>query len=185
MINERALGHENMVDSLAVDRFALLEEIMLQHGRDVVNLAYSYVKDRMQAEDIAQDAFIKAYTHIDQFESRSSLKTWLYRITVNCAKDYLRSSMFRRLLPTAEPLLSEKSTHYVSTEDKALTAMEKQEIWQAVFQLPIKYREIIILYYREELATSDISTILSEKEATIRTRLKRARNLLEKKLERR
>lgn len=65
------------------DHVLLLEEWMNLYGRDLLNLAYAYVKDRMQAEDIVQDTFLKAFTNMSQFRHESSIKTWMYRITIN------------------------------------------------------------------------------------------------------
>lgn len=181
-MNEQVLNHKNILASVDDDRYALLDELMMQFGQDVINLAYSYVKDRMQAEDVAQDAFLKAFTHLDQFQSRSSYKTWIYTITINCAKDYLRSSFWRRWLPSSDLVLETKSKHLASAEDKVMESYQKQAIWDAVFQLPVKYREVVILYYREGMAVSDISDVLAVGEGTVRTRLRRARNMLEKKM---
>lgn len=181
-MNEQVLSQKEVLDSVDDDGCVLLDELMVQFGQDVINLAYAYVKDRMQAEDIAQDAFLKAYTHLEQFQSRSSYKTWIYTITINCAKDYLRSSFFRKWLPSSDAVLEAKSHSLSSAEDKVMESFDKQAIWEAVFQLPLKYREVVILYYREGMAMSDMSDILGIGEGTVRTRLRRARSMLEKKI---
>ncbi|GAX88525.1 RNA polymerase factor sigma C [Effusibacillus lacus] len=177
-MNEQILGHKQYYHSVWEDRYAQLEELMSEYGQDVINLAYSYVKDRMQAEDIAQDAFLKAFAHLDRFQYQSSLKTWIYRITINCAKDHLRSALFRKLLPSADPL-SLHSQASASAEEQVMDSIFKKLIWDAVFQLPVKYREVVVLYYREGFPISEISEILGIKEETARTRLKRAREKLE------
>jgi RNA polymerase sigma-70 factor (ECF subfamily) len=180
-MNEQVLGRDNLLAAVDEDRYALLEELMTQYGQDVINLVYAYVKDRMQAEDIAQDAFLKAFTHLDQFQGKSSYKTWMYTIAINCAKDYLRSSFFRRWRPAADPVLETKASGS-SAEDHVMESWERQAIWEAVLQLPVKYREAVVLYYREELTVSEISQILDMGEGAIRTRLRRARDLLKKKI---
>lgn len=75
----------------------LLEEIMLEHGSDLVRLAFSYVKDKETAKDMVQNTFIKCYENLDGFRYESSLKTWLYRITINQCKDYLKSWNYRKV----------------------------------------------------------------------------------------
>lgn len=178
-MNEQILRQDNYYSSVCDDRYSELNELILLYGNDVINLAYSYVKDRMQAEDIAQEAFIKAFTHLDQFHQQSSLKTWIYRITINCAKDYLRSSFFRRFFPSDEPLAKAQGHFSSSAEEEVFAALEKKVIWNAVFQLPLKYREVILLFYREGFAISDIAEILTIGESSVRTRLRRARAMLE------
>jgi RNA polymerase sigma-70 factor (ECF subfamily) len=176
------LRREKYYEPVCEDRYAQLSELISLCGRDVINLAYAYVKDRMQAEDIAQEAFLKAFTHIDQFQHLSSLKTWVYSITINTAKDHLRSNFFRRWLPCADPLMTQQSNKSSSAEEEVLDMIEKREIWNAVFDLPVKYREVVILYYREGFSISDIAEMVGTLEGTIRTRLRRARIMLEQKM---
>lgn len=72
------------------------EQIMEQHGEDLIRLAYMYVKDWQAAEDILQEVFISYYQKRNQFEQRSSLKTYLSKVTINKCHDYLRSWKNRR-----------------------------------------------------------------------------------------
>ncbi len=92
------LNHKNMTRTNAE---IWLNDLMNEYGQEIIWLAYSYVRDKSTAEDLAQNAFLKCYQKIDTFKNDSSIKSWLYRITINCCKDYLKSSYFRRILPTS------------------------------------------------------------------------------------
>ena len=74
-----------------------LEWLMEQYGDLVMRLAYTYVKEKQIAEDISQEVFISCYKHLQHFERRSTYKTWIYRITVNKCKDYLKSWSYRNI----------------------------------------------------------------------------------------
>jgi RNA polymerase sigma factor (sigma-70 family) len=75
----------------------IIEEIMVTYGTELTMLAYSYVKDVNTAKNIVQNVFIKCYYNLLKYKGESSLKTWLYRITINQCKDYLRSAYFRKI----------------------------------------------------------------------------------------
>ncbi|MFS1518831.1 sigma-70 family RNA polymerase sigma factor [Bacillus sp. SCS-151] len=77
----------------------ILVNLMKNHGDMVLRVAFTYVKDKQLAEDLSQEVFIRCYQSIHHFENRSSYKTWIYRITVNCCKDYVKSWSFRNIIP--------------------------------------------------------------------------------------
>lgn len=88
----------------------LIEQIVYQHGKAMVNFAYTYLKDWSASEDVVQDALIKIYRHINSFNQQSSLKTWVFRIVANQSKDYLRRNFVKRWVTggIAEPRLVSK-----------------------------------------------------------------------------
>lgn len=80
-----------------IEKGKLIDELMNLHSRKVYLLAYSYVKDKGLAEDIAQEVFIKCYKSLNHFRGDAQITSWIYRITVNTAKDFLRSKSFNIL----------------------------------------------------------------------------------------
>jgi RNA polymerase sigma-70 factor (ECF subfamily) len=126
--------------------------------------------------------FISCYHHLDYFRYESSYRTWLMKITVNKSKDALKKWSFRNLISKAEidPILIEWNT----PESDTVTGMEKKELIQEVLKLPIKLREVIILFYYKEFTIEEIGSILDLNESTVKTRLFRAREKLKKMLER-
>lgn len=157
------------------------EKIMDQHGEGLIRLAYMYVKDWQAAEDILQEVFISYYQKRDQFEQRSSLKTYLSKVTINKCHDHLRSWKNKR------SLFSESISHLISrskTPEEVFDQRSGQTVlMNKIFELPIKYREVILLYFYQEFTTKEISQLLSCSENTVKTRLRRAKNLLKDKID--
>lgn len=151
-----------------------LEEIVEQYGEYLYHLNYLYVKDCQLAEEITQDVLMKFLLHKEKFRQDASLKTYLTRIAINCCHDELRKhkrkSFISKFLPLSRSELSVEQT-YLSTE--AYTTLK-----QSVFALPLHYREVIILFYYEEFDVSEIASLLNVSQNTVRTRIRRARELL-------
>ncbi|MFP7296653.1 sigma-70 family RNA polymerase sigma factor [Neobacillus niacini] len=155
--------------------------LMDEYGDMVVRLAFTYVKQKQLAEDISQEVFISCFKSLDTFQNKASYKTWLYRITVNKCKDYFRSwsyrnisyqDLFRSIFPSGEK----------SAENNMVEKEEREIIFERVLKLPIKLREVIILQYYEELTVNEISELLGLKANTVKTRLHRAKKLLQSSL---
>ncbi|MBY0147378.1 sigma-70 family RNA polymerase sigma factor [Neobacillus niacini] len=158
-----------------------LSWLMDEYGDMVVRLAFTYVKQKQIAEDISQEVFISCYKNLETFQNKSSYKTWLYRITVNKCKDYFRSwshrnisyqDFFRSIFPSGEK----------SIESNILDKEERELIFERVLKLPIKLREVIILQYYEELTINEITELLGLNSNTVKTRLHRAKKLLQSSL---
>ncbi|MGM7703597.1 sigma-70 family RNA polymerase sigma factor [Pseudalkalibacillus sp. Hm43] len=155
----------------------IIEHMMDQYGEKLTRLAYTYVKDWGRAEDIVQDVFVTCYTKMDSFRGESSVKTWIYRITINRCHDYHRTWSFRNLQFT------DKISRWMKGDSKTpesdlLAKDEKEALANQVLSLPVKYREILLLYYFEELSVQEISLMLFINESTIKTRLHRGRQML-------
>lgn len=155
-----------------------LEWAMTEYGESLIRLAFTYVKDIHKAEDIIQDVFLKVYANLHQFKGTSSFKTYLYRITINQCKDYLKSWSFKNLFFT------EKNIEYSldSFESTVIRFEENYELGMKILDLPIKYREVIILHYYQDYSISEIATLLTVSESTIHTRLRRAKQRLKEKI---
>ena len=161
-----------------------IERLINCYGNDVLRVAYLYVKDKHKAEDIFQDVFIKVLKKYDTFEGRSNEKTWIMKITVNACKDYFKSFWVKRVLLNSDreenSEIHSKQYSAENLDDSVIKAMESKELLNAVMNLPIKYKETIILYYYEQFTTREISEMIKLPEGTVRTRLSRARELLKK-----
>ena len=151
-------------------------EAVNEHTDYLLRLCYMYVKDWQAAEDIVQDVFLTYYAKFEQFEERSSLKTYLVRIAINKCKDYLKSWRYRKMTLTNQFFGAKKDRQNHEEND------ERLEIANAVLKLPIHLREVIIHYYYEELSVLEVSTLLNLSDNTVKTRLRRARQLLKEQL---
>lgn len=172
---------ESVTDS-TYDKEQFLDQIMNDYSDGILHLVYTYVKNRTQAEDLTQEIFIKCYEKADQFHHLSSVKTWVYRVASNHCKDYLRSWHYRKIT------LSEKLADYLPSktrqvEEDFMRKNEEQTLADAVFSLPIKYREVVFLHYYQELNLTEISKVTSVNVNTLKTRLKRAKELLKDLIE--
>jgi RNA polymerase sigma-70 factor (ECF subfamily) len=161
-----------------------IERLINCYGDDVLRVAYLYVKDKHKAEDVFQEVFIKVLKKYDTFKGNSSEKTWIMKITVNTCKDYFKSFWIKRVLLNSDREEDREiySQEYndESLDDSVIKSIESRELLNEVMNLPIKYKEVIILYYYEQFTTREISEMLKLPEGTIRTRLFRARELLKK-----
>lgn len=154
---------------------AKIEEIIAEHGDYLLRVAYLYVKNRATAEDIVQEVFITFYQKQAQYRGDASLRTYLVKMTVNRSHDYLRSWTHKRI--TLFEKITGKAIH-TTPEQVMVKKAEKQELVEALFTLSIAYREVLILYYFEEMTTVAIAELLACPESTVRTRLRRARKQL-------
>ncbi|WP_096156517.1 MULTISPECIES: sigma-70 family RNA polymerase sigma factor [Bacillus] len=167
----------------AVDKRLMLEQLMNDYGDQLTRLAYSYVKDTEIAKDLVQNTFVKCFLNIDTFKHNSTIKTWLYRITINECKDYIKSWDYKKV--KVLDIFQSHTKKSQSAEEIVMDKTERKEIQNSIFRLPMKYREIIFLYYFEEMTMEEISSLTELSINTIKTRLRRGKMLLKQKLERR
>jgi RNA polymerase sigma-70 factor (ECF subfamily) len=158
------------------DRTELLRELMEAYQRDVFHVLLGYVKDRHIAEDLAQDVFVKVYDHLGSFRQESSYRTWIMRIAINRAKDFLRS-FAHKTIPIED--VSQWDSEY-SVEQTVMSHARDEYLWKAVTDLPELYREVMWLYYAKEMTIEEISQILELNQSAVKTRMFRGRELLKK-----
>lgn len=163
----------------SLNREETLKWLMQTYGNDVVRIAFTYLKQKELAEDVAQDVFIKCYEKLDTFRNESSYKTWLIRITVNRCKDVLKSWQYKNLFitdffkPNQQSIVD--ANHQVNQENELIS--------KQVIKLPVIYREVIILFYYQDLSIEEISELLKINSNTVKTRLHRGRQKLKESLE--
>ena len=179
----------NEMDSYSIEHTKLvsyetiIDELMTDYGQDILQLVIQYVHNRSVAEDLTQEIFVKCYKALPTFNFNSSMKTWLWRIAINHTKDYLKSWYAKNVEVTEDGLFTTvKSGDCV--EQHIIQQQQDDELARAVFALPVKYREVIYLCYYEEQSMKEIADILQLNESTVKTRLRKAKQLLKKRLER-
>ena len=156
----------------------ILEKMMIEYGNELVRLAFSYVKDTEIAKDMVQNTFIKCYKNLDSFRYDAQVKTWLYRITINECKDYLKSWNYKMV--QVRSFINETTRSMLpSTERTVIDKYNNQEMKESIFSLPKVYREVIYLYYYDSLTTVEIANVLDIPVNTVKTRLRRAKQRLE------
>ena len=145
------------------------EEALPRYGSPILRLALSYLHNLPDAEDILQETMLRLFSTAPSFESPEHEKTWLFRVTINLSKNRLKANRRRSCEELPESLTC------AMPEDLSF-------VWEAVSTLPIKYREVIHLYYQEEMTTARIAALTGAKESTVRSLLFRARGMLKKQL---
>jgi RNA polymerase sigma-70 factor (ECF subfamily) len=150
-------------------------------------LGMSLVGDPFEAEDIVQDAFLKAITHIDSFQARSSLGTWLYRVVYNSSIDRLRSRVDNPLPEESDPdenslPMPEVLLEWHTPEALVISNEGQDYLDQAIQSLPGSLRSVFVLRDIEELSTAQTAEILGVGESLVKVRLHRARLALREQL---
>ncbi|MCG7346085.1 sigma-70 family RNA polymerase sigma factor [Sporosarcina sp. ACRSL] len=155
-----------------------LQDLMFQYTEFLIRLAYYYVKDLQAAEDIVQEVFIKFYNSRSDYEERGELKAYLTKMTINKSKDYLKSWTYRSVK------LQNKLFHSgsVKRSDELVRKDEETIIGEAILRLPLKQREALIYFYFHKMTIIAIANFLAIPESTVKTRLRRGRELLREQL---
>lgn len=151
------------------------ERILRLYSNDIYRIALLKLKNVSEAEDVFQNVFIKLYTCDNSFESDKHIKAWLLKVTVNECINVLKSSWNSKVLES----INDNSSYDSST---SVTANDNTEVWNVVAALPQKYRDVIFLFYHEQYSTEEISQILDISAPNVRTRLKRAREILRREV---
>ena len=167
------------------DAFAEIVEI---YSNSIYQLGYRMLGNRHEAEDIAQEAFIRAYVNIKSFNQDLKFSTWLFRIATNLCIDRIRKKKPDYYLD-AEVSGTDGLTMYSQLSsnsplpEKELESLELQDtVQKEILKLPEKYRSVIVLKYIEELSLNEISEILDMPLGTVKTRIHRGREALRQQL---
>lgn len=155
-----------------------VDEWMRLYGDRIIRVVYLIIDDYHVAEEITQEVFVRAFKSMNSFRGDSSAYTWLYRIALNLSRNHLNRKSkisFRPLkIEEKEDVLTE------SPEEKMVRKDLSRKIRDSIMQLSLIYREVIILHYFEDLKVSEIAQVLQQPEGTVKSKLSRGREALEK-----
>ncbi|WP_029231545.1 RNA polymerase sigma factor [Butyrivibrio sp. VCB2006] len=141
-------------------------ELMDKYGNMILRVAYSYLHNMEDAEDILQDTLIQFLRNNPTFANDNHEKAWLITVASNLSKNKILYLKRRQADELSEELVADKDKEDLSY------------VWDAVKQLPEKYREVVHLFYQEGYSTKEIAEILNRNESTVRSDLKRGRDRL-------
>ena len=155
-----------------------------RHKEKAMTLAVRMLGSREEAEEIVQDAFLKAYKNLDQFRGDAKFSTWLYRILYNlCITRVTRRKGKMETLDPEEDLSRETT---ISEDISVQERMEHEELKglmvSEIEKLPAKLKSVVLLFYIQEMSYEEISTVTNTPLGSIKTYLHRGRNLLRKRL---
>lgn len=188
------MSDQNLLDEQLVERVQRGDKnafnlLVRKYQHKVVNLVARYVNNPGDVPDVAQEAFIKAYRALPTFRGESAFYTWLYRIAVNTAKNYLTSQGRR---PPSSDVEADEAEFYgggealqevATPENLALTDEIKRTVFTAIEALPEDLRTAITLREMEGLSYEEIAEIMDCPVGTVRSRIFRAREAIDKKLQ--
>lgn len=157
-------------NQLISDRERMIENLFSQYADSVLRMCFLYLNDAQLAEDALQETFIKAYRSSHTFRGEASPKTWLIRIAVNTCKNMKRCR--RDVLSIENTDIGERLP--AREEDAA----ERMSVCAEISRLPEKYREVILLYYYQELDMRTIASVLHIPQTTVAYRLRQGKALL-------
>jgi len=172
---------QQVIDQVLAGNTALYEIIMRRYNQRLYRVALSILRDAAEAEDVIQDAYVRAYQHLDQFAGHAAFSTWLTRIAVNQA--LYRLKLRKRDQQIAEFDVDEEQSMKVTEpsldpEQRASVAELGQLLEEAVLELPGQYRSVIMLRDIEELSTAETAAALELTEENVKTRLHRGRAMM-------
>lgn len=162
------------------EAFALLVQ---RHQKMVYNLALGKTGSHHDAEEITQNAFLKAWQGLPQFQGKAAFSSWLYRLTLNAATDFLRQrGRHAKVVSLSDPDLPPIPDQSPTPEERSAAEADRQALWQAIEALPEQQRTILLLREIDGLSYKEIALALDLEEGTVRSRLSRSRKVLRKLL---
>jgi RNA polymerase sigma-70 factor (ECF subfamily) len=179
------VGRMRARDGSAVTELASL------YGPRIEQLAFRYLKNREDAEEVTQDVLLKVYRKIEAFRGDAALSSWIYRITFNTAMSRLRTARFSRNVEVPqleqqseapERVPAEPADWSALADDQVMRAQMRKKLIEALTHLPEVYRVPVLLRDINGLSTEEASAILHVKPQTLKSRLHRGRLILRKHL---
>lgn len=180
----------DLVERLKAHDSEAVSDLSSSYGAKIYQLAFRYLRNREDAEEVAQDVLLKVYQKIDAFRGDAALSSWIYRITFNAAMSRLRE--FKQNLPdapesprdeeTGRPLKREVADGSPLADEEMLRAEMRQTLVRALKEMPVLYRAPVLLRDVQGLTTEEASAVLHVKEQTLKSRLHRGRLMLREQL---
>ncbi|MCM1166182.1 MAG: sigma-70 family RNA polymerase sigma factor [Lachnospiraceae bacterium] len=170
------------MEALSLTARESFDAVMRLYTPTVYGIAYARLRSPEDAEDVAQDVFVRYFKADLTYESEEHRKAWLIRCAVNCTNSCASSAQYRRRAASASLDEVSELPAEGGTEELAERSERKSAVLNAVAQLPPKYRTVVHLYYFEDMSIARISEAVDARESTVKTRLARARERLKKLL---
>ncbi len=181
--NLTELADEEVVAQVRAGNAALFEILMRRHNQRVYRAARAILGNDTEAEDVMQEAYVRAFTHLEQFENRAKFSTWLTKIAVHEALARVRKSKRWDSLDSAAetdvPVRPEPMSNARNPEEQMFGAQMKTLLETSLDALPDKYRTVFVLREIEEMSTTETAEALGITEEAVKTRLHRARAMLQ------
>jgi len=186
----RQPAEQELIGRMQAGDNTAVSDLASTYGPRIHQLAFRYLKNWEDAEEVTQDVLMKVHRKIDAFRGDSALSSWIYRITFNAAMSRLRE--FKQNLPnaiekssdeeTGQPLKREVIDWAPLADEDMLRGEMRQALVRALKEMPVLYRAPVILRDVQGLSTEEASAVLHVKEQTLKSRLHRGRLMLREQL---
>jgi len=181
----------NLINRILDGDRNVYEALVLANQNNVYNLALKMTKSEEDALDISQEVFFKAFRHLHRFRGESKFSVWLYRLTYNLCIDFLRKQQKNKVVSlnksddADDTGVIEIPDMRNMPEDSTIRSELRQTMFESIEELPVNYREILVMREITDMSYDDISLVLKLNIGTVKSRLARARlklaNILVKK----
>lgn len=170
------MGDRELVKSLKKGDEEAYIELLNTYGNKLLKTCFLMIKDESEAEDIAQETFLKVFKYIKGFKGDSSIYTWIYKIAQNTIRDKYRNKI--TTIPYEDYTISNENI-----EEIIINRENRKVLKGELDKINFIYKEVLVLFYFDEFSIKEISGILDEKEGTIKSKLSRGRKILGERLE--
>jgi len=157
----------------------ITEEVIKHYSDTVMRIALTKTQSTHDADDIFQDVFLKLFESKKEFESEEHRKAWIIRVTINCCNSHFTAPWNKNVTSFDDVL----ENSLADEDDTSLSTEEKNDIYSRVLSLPQNMKEVVLLYYFEDMPIKKIAEMLETSEVNIKKRLSRARQKLRLELE--
>jgi RNA polymerase sigma-70 factor (ECF subfamily) len=184
---------ERLLQRLQNGEDTAMAELADAYGPRIHQLAFRYLRNKEDAEEVVQDVLYKVYRHVRDFRGEAALSSWIYRITFNAAMSRLRSASYQRAQDAQRALpsagddnaaqgLPEPADWSKMADEELLRSQLRRRVFRAVLALPAIYRAPVVLRDIQGMSTEEASAMLRVKDQTLKSRLHRGRLMLRKQL---
>lgn len=162
-----------------------LEQCIRLYGKDIYSFCMHLTKEKTSADDLYQDTFLEATKKLEAIRYEDNPKSYLLSVAIRLWKNRVRKLAWRnRIAPqVGETTLEQEGGATPDVSEKAVANEERGMLWKAIDALDDRYRIPLLLYYMEEQSIAELAELLSIPQGTVKSRLHKARQLLEKELE--
>jgi RNA polymerase sigma-70 factor (ECF subfamily) len=187
--------HDNeLLERLKAGDESAMAELASTYSSKIYQLAFRYLRNKEDAEEVTQDVLFKVYRKVDAFRGDAALSSWIYRITFNAAMSRLRTARYQRALEEERQTASAPDADVSSqpardvadwsdlADERVLRSQLRRRVLRAILALPAIYRAPVMLRDIQGMSTEEASAMLKVKDQTLKSRLHRGRLILRKQL---
>jgi len=183
---------QDLLNRLQAGDERAIAELADTYGTKIYQLAFRYLRNKEDAEEVTQDVLLKVYRKVDAFRGDAALSSWIYRITFNAAMSRLRTARYQRSQEEARQLDNEGQNSTPApaevadwsnmADEQVLRSQLRRRVLSAILALPAIYRAPVVLRDLQGMSTEEASAMLKVKDQTLKSRLHRGRLILRKQL---